>query len=209
LAPSPRKSFVVGTFLREEQDPCGEPSMVAFVDPSQDEGKPERRTYAEDDVRRANYASWLRGMGFEDSAAQLVGRLPHQGLLERTLETVDLPTGSRTVQFAVSVWGFFPEHGAQPEIHAEPLGALETVARKLPPAARFLVSGIESSVANQLHHALRQPDADVLMKLPTLPDVHPPVDGPIVGSIFPDGTFLGSIEAGFVAKGGTRPFRLS
>ena len=70
MTPQPQKSFAVGTFLREADDCSGEPSLIAYTDPPSDE--PESSVEVpKDAIRRANYASWLSLMGFDDAALRL------------------------------------------------------------------------------------------------------------------------------------------
>lgn len=70
FTPQPTKSFVVGTFLRETGDTSDEGSLIAFVDPGPD--TPENPVeFPPDTIRRANYASWLSFMGFENAASRI------------------------------------------------------------------------------------------------------------------------------------------
>ena len=70
MTPQPQKSFAVGTYLRETHDCSGEPSLIAYTDSPPDE--PENSVEVpKDAIRRANYASWLSLMGFDDAARRL------------------------------------------------------------------------------------------------------------------------------------------
>lgn len=69
IIPHPQKKFAIGTYLREEDDESREPSLIAFVDPEDNE--PAEPQYPRDWVRRGNYAAWLEGMGFFDAAHNL------------------------------------------------------------------------------------------------------------------------------------------
>ena len=70
----PKKSFAVGSFLRESDDNTDESSMVLLVDP--EAGRPEDPVhFPVDSVRRANFASWLSLMGFFDAAQRIRSNL--------------------------------------------------------------------------------------------------------------------------------------
>ena len=70
ITPQPIKSFAIATFLRESQDCSEETSLIAFVDP-EPEAPEDPVEFPNDVVRRANYASWLSLMGFDDAANRI------------------------------------------------------------------------------------------------------------------------------------------
>jgi hypothetical protein len=72
FSPSITKKFAVASFLREVNDPHPEPSLTVVVDPEGESGDGGRH-FPEDAIRRANYAAWLRGMGYVGAAQKLLG----------------------------------------------------------------------------------------------------------------------------------------
>jgi hypothetical protein len=73
ITPQPIKSFAIATVLRETGDPSPDPSKISFVDP-EPETPSNPVEFPADAVRRANYASWLAIMGFEDASRRLLAR---------------------------------------------------------------------------------------------------------------------------------------
>ncbi|BCM03392.1 hypothetical protein MAFF301560_27790 [Ralstonia solanacearum] len=61
--PSINKKFAIGTFLRELGDEHEEQSLIALVDPDGEQNA-EYEEVPPESIRRANYAAWLRGMGY-------------------------------------------------------------------------------------------------------------------------------------------------
>lgn len=70
ITPQPKKSFAIGTFLRESGDASDERSMIAFVDP-EPESLENPVELPADAVRRANFGAWLSFMGFDAAADRL------------------------------------------------------------------------------------------------------------------------------------------
>ena len=70
ITPQPIKSFAIATFLRESRDCSEETSLIAFVDP-EPEAPEDPVEFPSDAVRRANYASWLSLMRFDDAANRI------------------------------------------------------------------------------------------------------------------------------------------
>ena len=70
FSPAIKKKYAIGAFLREAGDGHNEESLIALVDP---EGREENNASEVPPwaIRRANYAAWLRGMGYL-SASQRV-----------------------------------------------------------------------------------------------------------------------------------------
>lgn len=105
LTPQPSKSFAVGTFLRDTNDNCGEPSLIAYTDPPPDEAQ-EPVEYPKDAIRRANYASWLSLMGFGDSAQRL-WKWPGD-LEKRSVATITLGE----YEYVVTITGVQSQYGS-------------------------------------------------------------------------------------------------
>jgi len=102
ISPAPSKSFGIGTYLREEGDSTGDPSLVAFVDP---EGEPNINIpvveIPSDLVRRCNYGAWLSGMGLVTAGRAL------RDLRSKVPEAVSLPVVRiMNREFAVTVLGW-------------------------------------------------------------------------------------------------------
>lgn len=103
ITPQPKKSFSIGTFLRESSDPSVETSLIAFVDPEPE--APENPVeFPADVVRRANYSAWLSFMGFDRTANRLRTRT---GEPERR-EVPVISLGSQ--KFVVSITSIFPRY---------------------------------------------------------------------------------------------------
>jgi len=111
LTPQPLKNFAIGTFLREADDFSDETSLLAFVDP--EPGEPEHPIEIPPDaIRRANYASWLALMGFDDVAERL--RSKDGRSRTRTVPVLKLGSHSYVVKVA-SIRPWFPQ-GGDPEL---------------------------------------------------------------------------------------------
>jgi hypothetical protein len=68
--PSAMKSFVIGSYLRESNNPNYDPSMMVFVDPEVD-GQGGHFEMPLAAVRRENFAAWLAAMGLFRQAERL------------------------------------------------------------------------------------------------------------------------------------------
>ena len=204
LVPVPQKNFVVGSFLREEGDVYHEPSMLAFVDPEGEEQAGRERSYPDDAIRRANYAAWLRQMSFPQSATALAFARPRQDSGEYLLPTIQLRSGDGTRRFAFRIWAALTDFGP-----VFPPGAEVELAKRWEPwvpfpllgkAAVFLVSAMETTVLNRVSQAVREPSSFALQDLPSIADVSVPSEGPLTGSAFADGTFIGAVSAEWLAE---------
>lgn len=101
MTPQPIKSFVIGTFLYESVSTTDETSVIAFVDPEPE--APENPVeFSRDAVRRANYASWLSVMGFEDASIRV---RYNAGETQRRLVPIVTLAGRK---FAVSIASVSP-----------------------------------------------------------------------------------------------------
>lgn len=108
LNPSPPKSFAVGTYLRETHDCSGEPSLIAYTDPPPDEPE-DSVEVSKDAIRRANYASWLSLMGFDDAARRL-----WTGSGEPEWRTVPVVTLGKN-QYVVTIASVRPIYELEPD----------------------------------------------------------------------------------------------
>jgi hypothetical protein len=175
-----RKSFVVGTVLREVGDSYPEPSLVTLVDPDLEDGSLE---VSPDWVIRENYAGWLRAMGLFDAASDFRGGI------------------SRELGEPVSMW---PVEIAGVEFLLVPL----YLPWPGPPFddAYCIVLGLQRAIAESLQTALRDHRL-ALLDLFTLEMGREPTSGAIEGdwlegSLMGDGSFLGIIRLELLLLGG-------
>lgn len=80
VSPQPTKTYAVGTYLREVDDPHEDTSLIAFVDPDEREDTDLAVEFPPDWVRRGNYAAWLLGMGFPEPAIALRNGISRDGI---------------------------------------------------------------------------------------------------------------------------------
>lgn len=207
LNPPPRKSFVVGTFFREECDTHAEPSMIAFVDPEGDEPTDDQRTFSEDAIRRANYAAWLRQMGFQYAANALTLQSPQEGVTASRLAVIALPTDRGNREFAFRIVAAVDEFGPTPmewltRDFPNHIWPSYPIRRKRPPL--FLIAAIELKTLRQVEIAVSRPEAPALLDLQQISDVQISSDDGLAGSVFPDGTFFGAVSGEWLTEHGTQ-----
>jgi hypothetical protein len=189
ITPRPSKSYAIGTYLREENDPSGDPSLVAFVDPpapaesdTRAEGEPR------DVIRRCNYGAWLIGMGLVQAGRAL------RELRRKRITPVDMPVariGARDVAVSVVGWKLNPSLLAGLSI--DPWRMMHWPHRFRGAA---LVMGIETSVLQHLREALADiqvPVAGSRTDEAQLGDVSP-TGVEAQGSFMPDGTYFGMLD---------------
>jgi hypothetical protein len=172
LVPPPAKGFVIGALIREDRDPSREPSMICFVDPENPPAAAPAWQYPDDAIRRGNYAAWLAGMGFQDTAADLIAYRRREtvqpypfALVEFAGRKIALPwAGSRS-------WRFLP-------YLPEPIFPVT-----------YPLLGIDLTVIRAIENAVLDPHF-TLRELRTQRAIAL-TDGPVVGSLFSDGTFFG------------------
>jgi hypothetical protein len=89
ISPAPQRCFAIGSYLREENDSYQDPSLIAVVDPENEDEGLRSIEFPDDWIRRGNYAAWMRGMGLGPSAELLAfGRSAE--LRRRTFTTVEV-----------------------------------------------------------------------------------------------------------------------
>ncbi len=207
LSPQINKSFAVGTFLREVDDNSTEPSLIAFVDPEPGESDGTIE-YRPDAIRRANYAAWLTGMGFNDAALRLLGRpgssetrlrLPVVGLANRRYAVSIASVQPKLMRDAVvddqfwmmlEDWSFWPHHLFRRGFAVE-------------------IMGLELGVLRALAETTTTGNAERLMALEPIVERKSFLDtdaGSFAGSIFTDGSILGELQ---VARGSGPWFELN
>lgn len=193
INPQPLKNFAVGTFLREANDQFEEPSLVAFVDP--EPGEEERSIEIPPDaIRRANYASWLALMGFDDVSQRLRARAGDWQ--RRTVPLIRLGGRSYVVAIAsirpwttrgrldTELWRFIDDW---PHWFWGPF----------PDGVCVELVGLDLEVIRALGPASEQPAAVGLMSLEPYErhEIPGEVDGSrFYGSVFSDGSLLGELR---------------
>jgi hypothetical protein len=188
FTPQPAKSFAIGTFLREHNDPDTETSLIAFVDP-EPEPPQDPVQFPRDLVRRANYASWLSLMGFDDAADKL---RTHAGDGVRREVPVIRLAGH---DYAFTVSAIAPK---QRDLSGRAFWRdFQNWPFWLYPGdIRIEVIGIDLNVLHTVGSAILSPSSGELMEL--LPNVDRTVNGEFdgggfIGSVFSDGSLLGEM----------------
>ena len=192
-----KKSFAVGTFLREKSDGRHEPSLLAFVDPEDDETPP---SIPADAIRRGNYADWLYGMGFIDVASDLRNRRirPEQGSI--SFQKVRL--GREDYVFVILYSRSSPR--SDDRLLFDWWELMEWwEMRGYPWSSRgitFGIMGIKLSTMHRISESLRSGQEEPMVRLEIAregPEPEWPVflenDVKVDGSIFLDGTLLGEL----------------
>lgn len=190
ISPQPSKTFAVGTYLREVGDPHEDRSLIAFVDPEDDE-ESTLNVEIGDSVRRGNYAAWLLAMGFNEAALSLRSAIQHKGL------RVTLPIkkiGGSAYAFVVSEaavnfgrstnfirnyeysWRYWPDWFC----YGPGRNAVE-----------LMIAGIRVDALEAVTQSLENPLERSLQVIKPLFDLE---ITQFNGSVFPDGTMCGSIS---------------
>lgn len=164
IDPPASKGFALYSCLRESGNAV--PSALIFVDPPE---QPTRQPVEipKGQVRRSNYAAWLKAMGLTETAQALAQPRRHE---RRELELPIIQIGAR--QFAVSAHTF-PHNGKH-----------------------WLGTGLEVSALKAISAALDGEDGQLLAYDGSLAgglDVATATAES--GSIFPDGSYFGAFDA--------------
>lgn len=221
IAPTPAKSYAIGTYFRDKSDASGDPSLVTYVDP------PGRRDaelrpveFRRDLIRRGNYGSWLVGMGFSVSGnalrASVELRLP-----ERRMPVVSI--GGREYALAIErvlvnpsrfpfdhFWTMqllnemfvFGSHTRVPSHFWQDMGI-----------DGFQVLGIDTNILHQAEESLVNSASMSLLEAEELNPEEPlqsrmPDNNYISGSIFADGAYYGVIAPNLFYDARKEPFRI-
>ena len=193
ITPKPTKSFAIGTFLRESQDCSEETSLIAFVDP-EPEAPEDPVEFPSDAVRRANYASWLSLMRFDDAANRI--RFGAGEPQRRSVPVIAL-AGRK---YAVSILSVSPK---QPDLssrefwddlHDLPFGLFIRLKQGL----RFELVGLDLEVFEALGSVQGSSIPSALMQLkPQKWRYSEPIESDgctFYGSIFSDGSLFGELR---------------
>jgi hypothetical protein len=221
VAPTPQKSFVIGSFFRDVSDDNGDPSLITFVDPPGEAAINSRPIDFPDDwIRRGNYGAWLVGMGYPDGGEAL--RWARRSTsVERNILTVDIAGRS----FAFEIEGVriksngrplwrpwqFPPFLLEDLIYSGRFNDAQ-ILRHFGIAA-IQVIGIEASVLRLIEEANEKPGSQALMRREAERDQGiavestKSIDG-FAGSIFPDGTLYGQFSPEFLAEARIETFRI-
>jgi hypothetical protein len=200
ITPQPKKSFAIGTFLRESGDSSDERSMIAFVDP---EPEPSENPVElpGDAVRRANFGAWLSFMGFDAAGDRLRMR---GGEPERRQVPVVTLGGQKFVVRIISVTPLYPDLSSRKfwdEFKEWPLFLFD-----MPRGGVHLeVVGLDLKVFEALRFRTDQGRTAGLMKLKPGLQRDEPTEvkgGAFYGSVLSDGSLLGELRF----SGTGRPF---
>ncbi len=192
LTPQPIKSFAIGTFLHESGCTSDETSLIAFVDPEPE--LPENPVeFPRDAVRRANYASWLSIMGFEDASIRVRA---NTGETQKRLVPV-ITLGGR--KFAVSIASVSPKEADLStrefwdDLQDWPFIPFGWLRRGI----RVELIGLDLAVLRALGTSQNSSKTSSLMELKPNEMSDVPIEsegGAFYGSIFSDGTLLGELR---------------
>ena len=189
FSPPPHKGFAIGTFLREIGDSHKESSLTAFVDMAPGGLRASSEVprgfveFRRDAIRRANYASWLSLMGFDDAARRLRER--KAGSERRSVSFLTL--GGR--RYMVAITSIRPSY----RHHADDRDFLRLVQEK-PDGISIELAGLDLDVVCMIKTALREPGSRALMEI--RPGKRRDVAGEeeeFRGSVFSDGSLIGEI----------------
>lgn len=176
ISPPATKGFVIATYLRECSDSSADDSALIFVDPEGQNGSNEVELSSAT-VRRENYAAWLSAMGLPDAGMRLRDRQSDEG---------------RRVAFAVIDTG-------NGEFAFPSLCCVAFAGDKRPSMLldrKCMAAGIEFRALQEIARAVDGDEAALVQY-----HYH---DKPLQAkrnqgesfSIFPDGTFLGTVDFG-------------
>ncbi len=191
IAPAPGKSFGIGTYLREESDNVGDPSLIAFVDPRVRKKLNFRPVeFPRDLIRRCNYGSWLMGMGLVSSGRAL------RDLRAKPADEFSLPVlriANRDFAVTAAGWKLELESEFSPWWW-----------RNFPYShwseKTWLMLGIDANILRQLGAAIRNPEEPVLLRLEAQQAANLTAENRAnTWSIMPDGSFVGVISRDKIA----------
>lgn len=201
ISPQPKKSFAIGTFLRESNDGSDEKSMIAFVDPEPE--PPENPVeFPADTIRRANYAAWLAAMGFNEDANRLRTGAYSADRRRQTVPVISL--GGR--QFVVRITSILPK---SPDLSSrefwEDFQDLPYLLFKLRRYGfRIEVIGLDLKVFESLVGGESTKTSARLMDFSPQQTQDATFDlegGAFTGSIFSDGSVLGELRHSRAGRG--------
>ncbi|MBI2930416.1 MAG: hypothetical protein HYY16_02085 [Planctomycetes bacterium] len=191
ITPTPAKCYGIATLIRKENDPHGDPSLIAYVDPPgrKDSNLPQAEL-PPDLVRRCNYGAWLVGMGFVSSGSAL------RDLREKGMEEIQMPimsVGNRRYAVVPAGWKV-------PDFQMMPL--FEPWYWDFPPfhwpgrrRGSVMVMGIDSQILRRLGRAIQNPHEPALLDLELGGEDSNVSNTPeFPGSAMPDGTLMATFS---------------
>lgn len=210
IRPMPQKYYAIGTYFREASDTCGDPSLIALVDPpAAPDSSIEPVEFPPDWIRRGNYGAWLRGMGLTDAGERLANAERGTG---RIFQLPVVPVGPH--QFVLLPTGGVEHNGtSSPQrlpfndmledgipFYLHPLDYWYMTPALSPASFGPLFVGLEVGIMHRVARTLEAPDDSVLFEIEPMEE--PETLGRIresewfSGNIFPDGSMLGTIQPG-------------
>lgn len=188
-----RKSYVVGSFLREHGDTGKEPSLIAFVDPENARSSPGDES-PRDLVLRHNYAAWLDAMNLHYAASDLRARASRDRPEVIRLHILNL-NGTR--------FGVVPTHSFYPGDFDEPFDP------RWLGNGRFIVVGMPMTILHGLSRTLADPTTSLTIGDETITELPTEVyDGEFNVSVLRDGSLLGSVPAPMLFRDGPEEIAL-
>lgn len=206
IFPPPAKTYAVGTYLREADDGHDEGSMIALVDPEDQDEADFTVKLPSDWVRRGNYAAWLLGMGFAEATNALRNGVVREGL------SVSLPVkrvGRHDYAYVVTGAGLNPRHLRRflrdfphhwPHYWVE--WALFGPGRR---EVELSIIGLRVDVLDSISDALTTAEANPLL------GVEPTFETDMAqfnGSVMPDGSMCGTVTVENIHEIEFREFKL-
>lgn len=198
IAPAPSSSIAIGTLLRQESDPCSDPSMILHVDPP----PPSRPDIApveipRDQIRRGNYGVWLAEMGFRQTGRALIERR------ETRTAAVSMPVATiNGRKFALSIQGWRVD---QRRFRYRPWWPFELLHLPWRHQIEFLrelgvdgvyAVGLETSTLRLLERGIASPSTSIVNEQEPVSQVVEgggQREGGFYGSIMPDGSLMGVV----------------
>ncbi len=203
IRPKPKKSYAIGTYLRQVGDQA-DPSFTALVDPPS-EGDPDAPVVdlPPDVIRKCNYGAWLGGMGLRAFAGAL-RVAPKTTTYEYVLPVVE----KRGRRFLVVVLGVSRNKrtlfGASRDVWGLPFALSSQhwwewqhrAWKRVRQHDQALVMGLELGTLRIVEEVLQNPDSDALV---THGDLYEDAESALKYdspdfSVFPDGTCFGLVD---------------
>lgn len=182
ISPPATKGFVIATYLRECSDSSADDSALVFVDPEDQNGSNEVEVPSVT-VRRENYAAWLSAMGLQDAGARLRDRRIDEG---RRVTFAVIDTANGEFAFPSLCCIAFPGD-ERPSISFD---------------TKCMAAGIEFRVLRAIAQAVQGDEAALVTYQYQYHDepLQARRDESKTFSIFPDGTFLGTVDFGQIVR---------
>ena len=196
LSPKIHENFAMGTFLREIGGSHENSSIIAFVN-TKPQIFPKAPRYPvdflPDAVRRANYASWLSLMGFDDAARRLRER--EVGSKRCRVQLLTLGRRKYVVVIA-SIRPSYHRHAHDPDFLRLVRKEMFWPSNSWVDGVSVELIGLDLHVVRALQTTLQNRDSQALMniELSEQSDIPDKFDGgEFHGSIFSDGSLIGEI----------------